>query len=155
MLWTGEGRCGYGFRGRSLRLVPVVRAGHGKPALTYNTGNGRPPPPFRVLRLRVTDARSVAASLVRVALRDDLLDALATGEDLLEIARTMQPALHRRRGSGIGRRERRRLGVGVVEAVTRGARRDDGLWLYNYWAAPGNEWGPDRKCVFRLRKVEA
>ncbi len=58
MLWTGEGRCGYGFRGRSLRLVPVVRAGHGKPALTNNTGIGRLPPPFRVLPLRVTAARS-------------------------------------------------------------------------------------------------
>ena len=55
----GGGRgTGYGCRGGSNRLVPVVRAGHGKPALTYSTGIGRLPPPFRAFQLRVTAARS-------------------------------------------------------------------------------------------------
>ena len=32
------------------------------------------------------------------------------------------------------------------------ARHDDGLWLHDHWALPDNEWNPDNKFVFRLRK---
>jgi len=31
-------------------------------------------------------------------------------------------------------------------------RNDDGLWLNDNWAKPGNEWNPDNRIVFRLRK---
>ncbi len=34
-------------------------------------------------------------------------------------------------------------------------RRDDGLWLLNRWAKPGDEWAPDDEFVFRLRKSES
>jgi hypothetical protein len=34
-------------------------------------------------------------------------------------------------------------------------RRDDGLWLGGSWAEPDNEWHPDGKFVFRLRKSES
>ncbi len=34
-------------------------------------------------------------------------------------------------------------------------RYDDGLWLSGGWANPGDEWPPDYKFVFRLRKSEA
>lgn len=30
-------------------------------------------------------------------------------------------------------------------------RNDDGLWLNNNWAKPGNEWNPDNEFVFRFR----
>ena len=31
-------------------------------------------------------------------------------------------------------------------------RNDDGLWLNNNWADPGNRWNADNEFVFRLRK---
>ena len=31
-------------------------------------------------------------------------------------------------------------------------RDDDGLWLYDFWAFPGNQWRPDGQFVFSLRK---
>src|SRR3989344_4126690 len=34
-------------------------------------------------------------------------------------------------------------------------RNDDGLWLDDRWALPDDEWFPDRKFVFRLRKSES
>jgi hypothetical protein len=34
-------------------------------------------------------------------------------------------------------------------------RNGDGLWLDDDWAGPDFEWDPDRKFVFRLRKVES
>ena len=34
-------------------------------------------------------------------------------------------------------------------------RGDDGLWLYNDWARPGNVWRPGDEFAFRLRKVES
>ncbi len=34
-------------------------------------------------------------------------------------------------------------------------RSDDGLWLHNDWAVPGNTWDPGSKFVFRLRKSES
>ena len=35
--------------------------------------------------------------------------------------------------------------------VFRLGRNGDGLWLRGFWAAPGSEWNPDNKFVFRLR----
>ncbi len=35
------------------------------------------------------------------------------------------------------------------------ARCDDGLWLFNNWAKPGDRWNPVSRLVFRFRKVEA
>ena len=32
------------------------------------------------------------------------------------------------------------------------ARIEDGLWLYDNWAKPTNEWNPENEFVFRLRK---
>jgi hypothetical protein len=34
-------------------------------------------------------------------------------------------------------------------------RRDAGLWLYDTWATPEDEWDPSLRFVFRLRKVES
>lgn len=34
-------------------------------------------------------------------------------------------------------------------------RHGGGLWLGSGWATPGNEWDPDRRFVFRLRKSES
>jgi len=40
-------------------------------------------------------------------------------------------------------------------SVFRLGRSDDGLWLRGSWARPVDEWDPDRKFVFRLRKSES
>ena len=34
------------------------------------------------------------------------------------------------------------------------SRNDDGLWLNNFWAFPGDLWNPDGELVFRLPKSE-
>lgn len=34
-------------------------------------------------------------------------------------------------------------------------RDNHGLWLHDFWAKPDNEWAPDLKFVFRLRKSES